>query len=55
VPIASVYPVANARALIRRCGSSKLNAAEFSMQEALSLDSSALHGVVFDRYERPRK
>ena len=35
------------------CGSSKLNAVEFSMQESLSLDSSALHGVVFDRYERP--
>ena len=31
------------------CGSSKLNVAEFSMQEALSLDSSAVHGVVFDR------
>ena len=35
------------------CGSSKLNAAESSMQEALSLEGSALHGVVFDRYERP--
>jgi hypothetical protein len=23
------------------------------MQAALSLDSRALHGVVFDRYERP--
>ena len=36
------------------CRSSKLNAAEFSMQEALSLDSRALHGVVFDRSARPR-
>jgi hypothetical protein len=32
-----------------RCGSSKLNAAESSMQDALSLEGSALHGVVFDR------
>ena len=23
------------------------------MQEALSLEGNALHGVVFDRYERP--
>jgi hypothetical protein len=35
------------------CGSSKLNAGESSIQESLSLDSSALHEVVFDRYERP--
>ena len=25
------------------------------MQEALSLEGSALHGVVFDRYARPQK
>ena len=35
------------------CGSSKLNAAQLSMQEASFLNTSALLSMVFDRSERP--
>ena len=51
-PGETYFPL-NMSAFIGHTGSSKLNAAESSMQEALSLEGSALHGVVFARYERP--
>jgi hypothetical protein len=53
-PVIAVMQPAHALLANHGCRSSKLNAAEFSMQEALSLDSRALHGVVFDRSARPR-